>query len=95
MLTALIVLTTIFAFRNQYIMQRTNERIDEADVVLRNVKELWTGINLMDLGVRGYALTKTDGLLNPFDQAVRVNPLYLDSLRTFMKKRVSSIQSRC
>lgn len=92
LLIALTVLTTFFAFRNQHIMRKTNDRIDEADVVLRNVKELWTGINLMDLGVRGYALTKKDGLLSPFDQAIRVNPLYLDSLRTFMKKQQLPIE---
>ena len=85
LLTVLTVLTTFFAFRNQSIMRSTNKRISEADVILRNVKELWTGINLMDLGVRGYALTKKDGLLAPFDQAVRVNPVYLDTLQTFMK----------
>ncbi len=87
LLIFLTVLTTFIAFRNQRIMRRTNERMHEADIVLRNVKELWSGINLMDLGVRGYALTKKDGLLSPFDQAIRVNPLYLDTLRTFMKKQ--------
>lgn len=68
-------------------MLRTNERIREADVILRNVKELWTGINLMDLGVRGYALTRKEGLLSPFDQALRVNPTYLDTIRIFMDKQ--------
>jgi len=84
---ALIVLTTFFAFRNQNIMRRTNERISEADIILRNVKELWTGINLMDLGVRGYALTKKEGLLSPFDQALRVNPKYLDTLQLYMNRQ--------
>lgn len=92
LLIGLTVLTTFFALRNQHIMRKTNERIEEADIVLRNVKELWTGINLMDLGVRGYALTKKDGLLSPFDQAIRVNPLYLDSLRTFMKRQQQPIE---
>jgi len=87
LMIALTALTTFFAFRNQSIMRNTNARINEADVILRNVKELWTGINLMDLGVRGYALTKKDGLLSPFEQAVRVNPAYLDTLRVFMKRQ--------
>lgn len=87
LMIALIVLTTFFAFRNQNVMLRTNKSISEADIVLRNVKELWTGINLMDLGVRGYALTKKDGLLGPFEQAVRVNPTYLDTIRIFMDKQ--------
>ncbi|HTE29190.1 MAG TPA: hypothetical protein VK666_02365, partial [Chryseolinea sp.] len=42
LMIALIVLTTIFAFRNQSVMKQTNTRISDANVVLRNVKELWT-----------------------------------------------------
>lgn len=87
LMAALILLTTFFALRNQAVMVRTNASIKDADIILRNVKDLWTGINLMDLGVRGYALTKKEGLLSPFDQAVKVNPVYLDSIRTFMRKQ--------
>jgi len=39
----------------------------------------------MDLGVRGYALTHKEGLKDPFKQAVKVNPSYIDSIRTFMQ----------
>jgi len=87
LIIALIVLTVVFAFRNQFIMRRTNERIHEAEVIIKNVNDLWVGINLMDLGVRGYALTKTDGLLSPFQQALVVNPTYLDTIRIFMNKQ--------
>jgi len=79
-----IVLTAFFAFRNQRVMKDTNARISEADVVLRNAKEMWTGINLMDLGVRGYALTHKEGLKDPFLQAAKANPQYIDSIRTFV-----------
>jgi putative methionine-R-sulfoxide reductase with GAF domain len=41
----------------------------------------------MDLGVRGYALTKKEGLLAPFNQAVRANPAYIDTIRTTIKKQ--------
>ncbi len=87
LMVALIILTTIVAFRNQSVMKETNRRITEADIVLRNVEDLWGGINLMDLGIRGFALTKKEGLLGPFNQAERVNPNYIDTLRTFMKKQ--------
>lgn len=87
LLACIIVLTAFFAFRNQRVMSDTNARIAEADVVLRNMKELWNGINLMDLGVRGYALTHKEGLKDPFLQAVRVNSRYIDSLRTYMQRQ--------
>lgn len=85
LLSFIILLTAFFAFRNQRVMNDTNARIAEADVILRNTKELWNGINLMDLGVRGYALTHKEGLKDPFIQAVKVNKSYIDSIRTFME----------
>lgn len=85
LLAFIILLTAFFAFRNQRVMQDTNQRIADADAVLRNVKELWNGINLMDLGVRGYALTHKEGLKNPFIQAVKANHSYIDSIRYFME----------
>jgi CHASE3 domain sensor protein/putative methionine-R-sulfoxide reductase with GAF domain len=85
LLLFIIVLTAIFAFRNQQVMKDTNARIAEADVVIRNTKELWNGINLMDLGVRGYALTRKEGLKSPFIQAAKVNHSFIDSIRTFMQ----------
>ena len=87
LLSLIIILTAVFAFRNQQVMKETNTRIAEADVVIRNTKELWNGINLMDLGVRGYALTRKEGLKSPFIQAVKVNHSYLDSIRSFMQRQ--------
>ena len=87
LMIALTILTTFFAFRNQRVMKTTNEESNEAETILRNMEDLWTGINLMDLGVRGYALTKKEGLQAPFLQALRVNPVYLDTIRTFMNKQ--------
>lgn len=83
----LIIVTTILAFRNQQVVRETNLEMREADIVLRNVKDMWTGINLMDLGVRGYALTKKKGLLDPYVQAVKANSSYIDSLRIYMDKQ--------
>ena len=87
LLSFIIILTAIFAFRNQRVMKDTNARIAEADIVLRNTKESWNGINLMDLGVRGYALTHNDGLKSPFLQAVKANPHFIDTIRTVMQKQ--------
>lgn len=87
LLSFIIVLTAIFAFRNQLVMKQTNETIADADVVLRNGKELWNGINLMDLGVRGYALTRKEGLKDPFKQAAKSNRVFIDSIRTVMQRQ--------
>jgi hypothetical protein len=50
-------------------MRTTNEKARKAEAILRNIEDLVDGINLMDLGVRGYALHKKDGLQAPFHQA--------------------------
>jgi CHASE3 domain sensor protein len=87
LLSIIIVLTAVFAFRNQRVMKDTNARISEADVVLRSMKELWGGIGNMDLGVRGYALTRKEGLKTPFLDAVRINAHYIDSIRIFTQRQ--------
>ena len=87
LMITLTIITTVFAFRNQRVMRITNEESKEAEIILRNMEDLWTGINLMDLGVRGYALTKKEGLQAPYHQALRANPVYLDTIRTIMHKQ--------
>ncbi|MEP6734250.1 MAG: GAF domain-containing protein [Chryseolinea sp.] len=87
LLTILILLTTVLAFRNQVVMSETNETVSDAEIVLKNTNDLWTAVNLMDLGVRGYALTKKDGLLGPYNQAIIRNTQYIDSIRFYLKKQ--------
>jgi len=87
LMMALIVTITAITFRNQNVMKQTNGHVAEAEMVIRNVEDLWTGVMLMDLGVRGYALTKKEGLLAPFNQAIKANPAYIDTLRRVIKKQ--------
>src|SRR5262245_30677405 len=87
LMITLTILTVFFAFRNQRVMQVTTDQSKDTERVLRHLEGPWTGINLMALGVRGYALTEKDGLQAPFRQALRVNPVYLDTIRTIMTKQ--------
>ncbi|MEJ7643251.1 MAG: CHASE3 domain-containing protein [Chryseolinea sp.] len=87
LMMALITLTTVLAFRNQNVMKQTNSQVAEAEIVIRNVEGMWIVIKEMDLGVRGYALTRKEGLLQPYNQAVTKNPAHIDTIRNITKKQ--------
>ncbi|HYE74727.1 MAG TPA: CHASE3 domain-containing protein, partial [Blastocatellia bacterium] len=83
----LMIITSFFAFRNQYVMQETERLSSESDGVIDKTEGLLSNLNLMDLGVRGYALTKNDGLLNPFNNAAASNKSQLDSIRIYLVRQ--------
>ena len=83
----LMLITSIFAFRNQRIMNETTAQVSEAELALSKCSELIRWLNLMDLGVRGYALAKTDQLLDPFNIAMKGSPADMDTIRMIMEKQ--------
>ncbi|HEY9045118.1 MAG TPA: CHASE3 domain-containing protein [Ohtaekwangia sp.] len=83
----LMLITSLFAFRNQRIMHETTSMVKEAELALNKSTELIRWLNLMDLGVRGYALGKTDPLLDPFTIAMKGNPADMDTIRRIMEEQ--------
>lgn len=85
----LILISTMLAWYNKQELIHTAKKKAEAE----EIKYLLGGIfertlRSIDLGIRGYALTKNVQLLNPYDGAVRDHPLNLrkiDSLLTLQK----------
>jgi CHASE3 domain sensor protein len=83
----LTLITSVLAFRNQRIMTETAEHVREAELALSKTNELIRWLNLLDLGVRGYALGKTEPLLDPFRISLQGAPFDMDTIRAIMKKQ--------
>lgn len=88
-LALLIVISAVLTWYNKQELLRTAEIKQQAE----QVKYLLSGIfertlRSIDLGIRGYALTKNKGLLNPFESAIRDHPKnirQIDSLLMIQK----------
>src|SRR5690349_12719655 len=83
----LMLFTSIFAFRNQNVMEETDALVKEAELGIRKTNELLSWLHLTDMGVRGFALGKTEPLLNPFNLTLDGFPKDVDSVRALMKKQ--------
>lgn len=83
----LMVVTSIFAFRNQVVMEETEKTVKEAEYGIRKSNELLSWLHLTDMGVRGFALGKTQALLYPFELTLTGFPNDVDSIRTLLKKQ--------
>jgi CHASE3 domain sensor protein/GAF domain-containing protein len=67
----LLILTSVgLSFYNGRVLAGYNRTKLESQAILRDTDDLLVNLQAMDLGVRGYALTKKQQLLNPFTEAV-------------------------
>src|SRR5690349_2430809 len=80
----LMLFTSIFAFRNQSVMEETEAEVKEAEFGIRKANELLSWLHLTDMGVRGFALGKTEALLYPFELTLAGFPKDIDSVRALM-----------
>jgi len=83
----LMVVTSIFAFRNQLVMEETETTVKEAEYGIRKTNELLSWLHLTDMGVRGFALGKTQALLYPFELTLAGFPSDVDSVRALLIKQ--------
>ncbi len=66
----LILASVSLSFYNSRVLAGYNRTKLESQAILRDTDELLIKLQAMDLGVRGYALTKKQGLLEPFTNSV-------------------------
>jgi CHASE3 domain sensor protein len=79
-----LVISVVFSIRNNYIIQRNHELQQQTELVKQRTQEiLMRTMHGLDLGVRGFGLTKDDKLLIPYQEAVTTTSVtfrQLDSL---------------
>jgi CHASE3 domain sensor protein len=84
---ALIIIMGL-TIRNNFVIQQANELVKETEKVKQLTEEILTGtMHGLDLGVRGFALTKDDGMLNPYEKSLQSNSKTFLDLKALLKKQ--------
>lgn len=82
------LLNLAFILRNNYVIHKNNELKAEVDNVKTRTGEIMSSIvHGVDLGVRGYALTSKEQLLDPFTQALKQSPSLFAGLEDQLKSQ--------
>ncbi len=77
-----------FSIRNNYIIKDNHDLQQQAERITGLTKEILTAsIHGIDLGVRGFALTKDKKFLDPFNQAVKFSPMIFNQLDTLISRQ--------
>jgi CHASE3 domain sensor protein len=78
------ITSTLLAIRNNYIIERNHIVQQQADLVKQRTRDILTQtMHGLDLGVRGFGLTRDDKLLIPYNEAIREtagNIAFIDSM---------------
>lgn len=81
--------SALLAVRNNFVIKENQTAIAQADLVKKTTQAILTTImHGLDLGVRGYGLTKDDKLLIPYREAIQLTPQVfhrIDSLLTLQR----------
>ena len=83
-----LVSNVLLTIRNNLTIQRTTELLQESESVKILSEQILTStMHGLDLGVRGFALTKDDGMLNPYNGAIRQNSGIFRDLEKILNKQ--------
>lgn len=78
----------VLTIRNNIIIQRTTELVQETELVKQLTDKILTNtMHGLDLGVRGFGLTKDDALLNPYNGAIQSSPGQFRDLENVLRKQ--------
>jgi CHASE3 domain sensor protein len=84
----LITINTAIVYYNNWVLKKTNAEKEECEKVLLTVTNIWDEIvRNVDIANRGFALGKTEGLLNPMHDALAKKPVFIANLRQITAKQ--------
>jgi CHASE3 domain sensor protein len=82
------IVNLVVFIRNGVIIEENNALRKEVEVVKAKSQSIMTGVvHSIDLGVRGYALTKKQGLLDPFSKVRKTTPELMTEIEILLKKQ--------
>ncbi|SHH87056.1 sensor domain CHASE3-containing protein [Chryseolinea serpens] len=80
--------STLLAFHNNNIIQQNIAQQKETVLVTQRTQQILSSVmHGLDLGVRGFALTKDENMLRPFNEAVTTSPGIFAQLDSLLKKQ--------
>lgn len=80
-----LVLSLILTIRNNAIIKQNNALVKQTELVKQRTEEILTGtMHGLDLGVRGFGLTKDEALLNPYNIALENNSRRFKEVEDFL-----------
>ena len=83
-----LVSNMLLTVRNNITIERTTELLQESESVKILTEQILTStMHGLDLGVRGFALTRDDGMLNPYNGAIRQNSGIFRDLEKILNKQ--------
>jgi CHASE3 domain sensor protein len=84
----LVTANTIILYYNDSVLSRTTNVRVETERVKYLVSHIWNqAVRNVDIGLRGYALTKDEGLLGPYYDGKRDYPIIVNELRDLLTKQ--------
>lgn len=83
-----LVLSLVMAIRNHFVIAENSIQLHESEVAKERTKEILTRtMHGLDLGVRGFALTKGDNMLIPYREAVEKNAATFREIESLLLKQ--------
>lgn len=83
-----LLVNVALTIRNNIVIQRTTELVQETELIKQLTDKILSGtLHGLDLGVRGFGLTKDEALLNPYHDAILTNAGRFQDLEKYLKKQ--------
>lgn len=80
----LIVASTLLVLYNREVMVRTTKQLELSEETLVRADFILNNLQAIDLGLRAYAITKSENHLNHYKQAIEETSYAFDSLQTLL-----------
>jgi CHASE3 domain sensor protein len=84
----LITLNTAIVYYNNWVLKKTNAEKEECEKAALIVTQIWDEIvRNVDIANRGFALGKTESLLQPMQDALENKPVFMAEIREITKRQ--------
>jgi len=89
-----LIVSMAMAIRNNYIIEKNHELQQEAELIHKHTQDILSKtMHGLDLGVRGFGLTKEESMLVPYKEAVQTSAINFKRLDSLLEKQQYSERS--
>jgi len=83
-----LIVSMTMAIRNNYIIEENHTLQQEAELIHKHTQDILSKtMHGLDLGVRGFGLTKEESMLIPYKEAVQTNTITFKQLDSLLEKQ--------